>query len=163
MTPRHCCLAKPFMHFFSRSSSFLALGKRLNALRTRDLGQPRSLTSPAIRASVRALGCIKHESPMPLRAGSRSKGPAPQWRRRNQHRSQPMPKCLSFGLFGTAVIWLVVIMGVRVALPQDFLCAVRATFQISQNCHSPTKRLLPVDSLPLFICAVERGDCREWP
>ena len=131
MTPRHCCLAKPFMHFFSRSSSFLALGKRLNALRTRDLGQPRSLTSPAIRASVRALGCIKHESPMPLRAGSRSKGPAPQWRRRNQHRSQPMPKCLSFGLFGTAVIWLVVIMGVRVALPQDFLCAVRATFQIS--------------------------------
>ena len=26
MTPRHCRLAKPFMHFFSRSSSFLALG-----------------------------------------------------------------------------------------------------------------------------------------
>jgi len=40
MTPRHWRLAKQFMHFFSRSSSFLALRKLLNALRTRDLGQP---------------------------------------------------------------------------------------------------------------------------
>jgi hypothetical protein len=111
------------MHFFSRASSFLALGKLLNALRTRDLGQPRSLTSPAIRASVPALGCIKHESPMSLRAGSRSKGPAPQSRRRNQHRSAadagvPLVRAIRYGCDLASVI-----MGVRVALPQDFLCA----------------------------------------